>query len=105
MQDGALPLNMILDQVGRDKGIEKTVLIEAIEAAILTAAKRAFGQNRDLEARISERTQELAEANIRLARLAVTDGLTGLYNHRHLHERGLLVQRSPAERASSCSST
>jgi N utilization substance protein A len=56
MQDGALPLNMILDQVGRDKGIEKTVLIEAIEAAILTAAKRAFGQNRDLEARFNEET-------------------------------------------------
>jgi N utilization substance protein A len=56
MQDGALPLNMILDQVGRDKGIDKSVLIEAIEAAILTAAKRAFGQNRDLEARFNEET-------------------------------------------------
>ncbi len=56
MQDGALPLNMILDQVGRDKGIEKEVLVEAIEAAILTAAKRAFGQNRELEARFNEET-------------------------------------------------
>lgn len=56
MQDGALPLNMIIDQVGRDKGIEKSVLIEAIEAAILTAAKRTFGQNRDLEARFNEET-------------------------------------------------
>ena len=37
MQDGSLPLNMILDQVSRDKGIDKDVLIEAIEAAILTA--------------------------------------------------------------------
>ena len=51
--------------------------------------------NRDLEARISERTQELAEANTRLAQLAVTDGLTGLYNHRHLHERlSLEIERS-----------
>jgi N utilization substance protein A len=56
MEDGALPLNMILDQVGRDKGIEKSVLIEAVEAAILTAAKRTFGQNRDLEARFNEET-------------------------------------------------
>ncbi|MDJ0765033.1 MAG: transcription termination factor NusA [Myxococcota bacterium] len=56
MQDGALPLNMILDQVGRDKGIEKNVLVEAIEAAILTAAKRTFGQSRDLEARFNEET-------------------------------------------------
>jgi len=56
MQDGALPLNMILDQVGRDKGIDKEVLIEAVEAAILTAAKRTFGQNRELEARFNEET-------------------------------------------------
>lgn len=51
--------------------------------------------NQELEAHISERTQELAEANTRLAQLAVTDGLTGLYNHRHLHERlSLEVERS-----------
>jgi diguanylate cyclase (GGDEF)-like protein len=51
--------------------------------------------NRELEAKISERTHELAEANTRLAQLAVTDGLTGLYNHRHLHERlALEVERS-----------
>jgi N utilization substance protein A len=56
MQDGALPLNMILEQVGRDKGIDKGVLVEALEAAILTAAKRTFGQNRDLEARFNEET-------------------------------------------------
>ena len=56
MEDGALPLNMILDQVGRDKGIDKSVLVDAIEAAILTAAKRTFGQSRDLEARFNEET-------------------------------------------------
>ena len=56
MQDGILPLNMILDQVSRDKGIDKEILIEAIEAAILTAAKRSFGQGRELEARFNEQT-------------------------------------------------
>jgi len=56
MQDGSLPLNMILEQVGRDKGIDKRVLVEAIEAAILTAAKRTFGQNRELEAHFNEET-------------------------------------------------
>ncbi len=51
--------------------------------------------NLELEALISERTQELAEANTRLAQLAVTDGLTGLFNHRHLHERLTLeIERS-----------
>jgi diguanylate cyclase (GGDEF)-like protein len=51
--------------------------------------------NRELEAKISERTAELGEANTRLGQLAVTDGLTGLYNHRHFHERlALEVERS-----------
>ncbi len=51
--------------------------------------------NRELEAKVHERTHELAEANSRLAQLAVTDGLTGLYNHRHFHERlALEVERS-----------
>jgi diguanylate cyclase (GGDEF)-like protein len=51
--------------------------------------------NHSLEQAVSRRTQELAEANARLAQLAVTDGLTGLYNHRHFFERlALEVERS-----------
>lgn len=41
-------LAAVLDQVSKDKGIEKDVLIRALEEAILVAAKRAFGQERDL---------------------------------------------------------
>jgi len=47
---------MILDQVSRDKGIDKEVLVEAVEAAILTAAKRTFGTSRELEAHYNEET-------------------------------------------------
>lgn len=51
--------------------------------------------NRELEVKVSERTHELAVANSRLAQLAVTDGLTQLYNHRHFYERlALEVERS-----------
>jgi diguanylate cyclase (GGDEF)-like protein len=51
--------------------------------------------NHTLEQAVGRRTQELAEANARLAQLAVTDGLTGLYNHRHFHERlALELERS-----------
>ncbi|MBK9069817.1 MAG: GGDEF domain-containing protein [Myxococcales bacterium] len=46
--------------------------------------------NRSLEDRVFERTQALAAANDQLAELAVTDGLTGLYNYRHFHERLVL---------------
>jgi len=64
--------------------------------ATLSAKNQALLEmNRELEAKIHERTHELAEANARLAQLAVTDGLTGLYNHRHFHERLTLeVERS-----------
>jgi diguanylate cyclase (GGDEF)-like protein len=40
-----------------------------------------------LEEKVKQRTAALEEANARLNRLAVTDGLTGLYNHRYFHEQ------------------
>lgn len=43
--------------------------------------------NTVLEDRVKERTQELARANERLERLAITDGLTEKFNHRYFHER------------------
>src|SRR5512146_1623088 len=49
-------LDMVLEQVGRDKNIDKTVLINALEQAILTAAKRTFGMNREMEAKFNPET-------------------------------------------------
>lgn len=43
--------------------------------------------NSSLEAKVAERTRELEAMNERLAELAITDGLTGLYNHRFFRER------------------
>ncbi|HEY0195372.1 MAG TPA: diguanylate cyclase [Kofleriaceae bacterium] len=70
--------------------------------ASLSAKNQALLEmNRELEAKIHERTHELAEANARLAQLAVTDGLTSLYNHRHFHERlSLEVERAQRSGAS-----
>jgi N utilization substance protein A len=42
---------MIVDQVAQEKGIEKAVLVETMEAAILKAAQAVFGPTRELEAR------------------------------------------------------
>src|SRR5262249_53491105 len=49
-------LDMVLEQVGRDKNIDKSVLISALEQAILTAAKRTFGMNREMEAKFNPET-------------------------------------------------
>ena len=44
-------------------------------------------ERENLEKAVTERTKELQEANSRLERLAVTDGLTGVFNHRRLQEQ------------------
>ncbi|MFP2930827.1 transcription termination factor NusA [Pyxidicoccus sp. 3LG] len=44
-------LNLVLDQVAKDKGIERAVLIATLEDAMKTAAKKHFGQDRELEAK------------------------------------------------------
>ena len=36
-------LNMVIDQISKDKSIDRKVLHEALEQAILTAAKKVFG--------------------------------------------------------------
>ena len=49
-------LNMVIDQVGKDKGIDRDVLVQTLEQAILTAAKKTFGQHYELEAQFNEDT-------------------------------------------------
>jgi N utilization substance protein A len=50
-QGPSLNLNLVLDQVAKDKGIERSVLVATLEDAMTTAAKKHFGQDRNLEAR------------------------------------------------------
>ncbi|HYP89706.1 MAG TPA: transcription termination factor NusA [Polyangiaceae bacterium] len=52
----AVDLGSIVEQVAAEKGIEKKVLIETMEAAILKAAQAVFGPTRELEARFNEDT-------------------------------------------------
>src|SRR3989338_417925 len=54
-------LSKVLEQVSKDKGIPRAVIIEAIEAAMLTAARKKYGQVRELEAHFNE---EIAEVEI-----------------------------------------
>src|SRR5687768_18373717 len=51
-----IDLGTIVEQVAQEKGIDKQVLIETMEAAILKAAQAAFGPNRELEARYNPDT-------------------------------------------------
>ena len=47
-------LSIVLDQVSRDKGIERKILVSALEEAILASAKKAFGMDRNLVAEFNE---------------------------------------------------
>ena len=52
-------LGFILEQVAKEKGIDKKILVDTIEAAILKAAQSAFGPTRELEARFSDDTGQV----------------------------------------------
>ncbi|TBV79646.1 MAG: transcription termination/antitermination protein NusA [Desulfobulbaceae bacterium] len=52
-------LKRIIDQISRDKGIERTQLIEAIEEAVISAAKKKYGHHREIEARYNDELGEI----------------------------------------------
>ena len=52
-------LETMIEHVSRDKGIERKVLVEALEAAIQNAARKAFGPMRELEARYNAETGQV----------------------------------------------
>ncbi|MFQ5842395.1 MAG: NusA N-terminal domain-containing protein, partial [Thermodesulfobacteriota bacterium] len=43
-------LNYIIEQVVKDKGIEREVIIDALENAVLMASRKKFGSQRLMEA-------------------------------------------------------
>ena len=49
-----LDLKQVLEQVGKEKNIDRQVLIDALQAAMLTAARKKYGLTADLEARYDE---------------------------------------------------
>lgn len=52
-------LAKVIDQVGKDKGIDKEVVIDAVKQAMLVAARKKFGTYREIEAQYNEATGEV----------------------------------------------
>jgi N utilization substance protein A len=50
----------VIDEIGRQKGIDKARVIGAIESALQTAAKKRFGQAENIQVEIDPKTGEIS---------------------------------------------
>jgi N utilization substance protein A len=63
----------VIDEIGRQKGIEKSRVIGAIEAALQTAAKKRFGQAENIQVEIDPKTGEISVVSKKTIVDAVTN--------------------------------
>lgn len=52
-------LKRLIEQMGKDRGIDKLIITEALEAAMLTAARKKLGANVDIEAHYNDDVGEI----------------------------------------------
>jgi transcription termination/antitermination protein NusA len=52
-------INRVVEQVSRDKGIDRKVLINALEEALKSAARKKYGSKADIEVQYDEETGEI----------------------------------------------
>ncbi len=69
-------LKRIIDQISRDKGIDRQLLIEALEEAVLSAAKKRYGLRRDIEVKFNEDNGEVELFQFRKVVESVVDEQT-----------------------------
>src|SRR5208283_3602442 len=58
-------LNRVIEQVSKEKGIDKTIVITAVEEMMLSAARRTFGPDRRIESRFNTDIGEIELFEIR----------------------------------------
>ena len=63
-------LNRVIEQVTKEKGIDKEILVEAIESAMVSAAKKTFGIDRSFEAQYNP---DIGEIELFEAKVVVDD--------------------------------
>jgi two-component system, cell cycle response regulator len=93
--DESLPFIPIILVTARDSTQDKVEGLDAgaddyltkpINFPELEARVRSMLRIKRLQDELDQKNRELAEANRKLRKLSITDGLTELYNHRHVHE-------------------
>lgn len=66
----------VIDQIGREKGIEKAKVLAALESALLTAAKKRFGQGENIQVDIDPETGEISIVSKKTISETVVDART-----------------------------
>src|SRR4030065_209582 len=88
-------LNYVMDKVGKDKGIDRKVIIEALEQAVLTASRKKYGHQGEIEVHYNEEVGEVELFQFKQVVEEVTNSSTEIY----LEEERELVKRANMGRA------
>jgi transcription termination/antitermination protein NusA len=71
-----IPLKREIDQIAKDKSIDRKVIIGALEEAMLQAAHKRFGAEKEIEARFNDETGEVELFEFRTVVEVITDADT-----------------------------
>lgn len=66
-------LMAVIDQIGREKGIDKAKVIAAVESALQTAAKKRYGQGENVQVQIDPKTGEISVVSLKTIVDSVTN--------------------------------
>jgi len=66
-------LMTVIDQIGREKGIEKGKVLAAVESALLTAAKKRYGNSENIQVQVDPDTGDISIVSLKTIADTVTD--------------------------------
>src|SRR5207244_11101095 len=59
-------LNRVIEQVSKEKGIDRGIIVKALEEAMLSAAKKTFGHEKNIEAKFNTELGEVELFEIKM---------------------------------------
>ena len=69
-------LMAVIEQIGREKGIDKGRVLAAVESALLTAAKKRYGHGENIQVDVDQETGEISIVSKKTIAETVTDART-----------------------------
>jgi N utilization substance protein A len=69
----SVDLNRVIEQVSKEKGIDKTIVVNAVEEMMHSAARRTFGPDRNIESRFNAEIGEIELFEIKTVVAAVVN--------------------------------